>query len=141
MVNKSKSSGFTLMELVMAITLVGIFAAIALPKFHRSDNDYAIAQKKISMWAASMSIGSQNNYMAKQAGAPAVLVFNRAQVCQANLFAQLLAPKAFPSSLYNMRATETGESDDCTTAQTAKCQLQSNGPPWVKAQVIVYCAR
>jgi MSHA pilin protein MshA len=63
-----KKSGFTLIELIVVIAILGILAAVALPKFVDVKSDAEIAA--LSGIAGTLSSASALNYAASVAGKP-----------------------------------------------------------------------
>lgn len=64
---RSRQSGFTLIELVMVIVIIGILAAVAIPKFVDLTGD--ANQAATNGVAGALSSASATNYAARKANA------------------------------------------------------------------------
>lgn len=98
---KSKKKGFTVIEMVLVITIVGILSSIGLAKYREISN--SAKGSKIKAIGARIAQASFVNYMGKHGGQTYTQV-TATNICQSYLMARFLSPAVFPDADYNMRS-------------------------------------
>ena len=140
--------GFTLIELVMVIVILGVLAAVVIPKFIdiSADARNAAAQGV----AGSIASGTSVNYAARKAGNASGVALAAANVCTSALLQPFVSGVTLVSAATASATADgqftvlSGTTADCAAAAdgaAVSCSIQANGPSTTAKTATVICAK
>jgi MSHA pilin protein MshA len=147
-VNRStRQHGFTLIELILVIVILGVLAAVAVPRFIDLSSEAEVASVRAQ--AGALTSASSMNFAAFKAGRStadpdnpnhAVVITGAASaVCVDATLNRLLSSDAFPGDF-----TATADSGDCDDDAFVRCLIKpTNAGTDADSEAIasIYCTK
>lgn len=142
-----QQQGFTLVELVIVIVVLGILAAVAVPKFVDLSGEASTASAQGI--AATLSSASMTNYAKRKINpdATGVVTLNQTNVCTAARLGELLGNAAgvslvstAPTTTSQYRIQGTGDCRAVTGNESVTCTIKGRDAT-DPVDVLIQCAR
>jgi prepilin-type N-terminal cleavage/methylation domain-containing protein len=135
-----RSSGFTLLELVVVVAVIGVLAAVAAPRLIDVGADARLAQ--LTTTAKTTSSLSAANYSARAAGGAGSTEATDLASCADAADVWLDSEGGMPVNAVvsaNILYTDASTQGSGTTAgETETCYLYSAAAPWIEVSYTLY---
>lgn len=140
---RGKVAGFTLIELVMVIVILGVPGAVALPKFVDLSDEAQVA--KVKSIAGAISAASVANLAAVKTGNPSGVEVRGTDVCSLGYVTPFFGdglPEGYEIVLPDdSNGVQDGDNVSCTGEQDAAyCTVASTENGLHRARVTILCA-